>query len=173
MLKLNQEQQKEIKTIKERNVTLKLSDADCERLAKKCGQRGLTIGELFENFVGDLIDGTYSNGSDERMYANEWFNRCHFSWGREDTLLKEFITWGIDVEEFLTVCDEMGYYKEHPKEYQDEVEKSGIENLWFNIDYNDFTEVFLEKHPDADMEKEIALCRKWFSDFEKLQGETN
>ena len=28
----------------------------------------LSIGELFENFVADLIYGTHTNGSDERMY---------------------------------------------------------------------------------------------------------
>ena len=61
-----EEQQKEIETIRERKITVKLSDADCDRLARKCGEHGLTIGELIENFVGDLVGGTYSNGSDER-----------------------------------------------------------------------------------------------------------
>ena len=60
-----EEQQKEIETIRERKITVKLSDADCDRLARKCGEHGLTIGELIENFVGDLVGGTYSNGSDE------------------------------------------------------------------------------------------------------------
>ena len=65
-----EEQQKEIETIRERKITVKLSDADCDRLARKCGEHGLTIGELIENFVGDLVGGTYSNGSDERDYAD-------------------------------------------------------------------------------------------------------
>ena len=70
-----EEQQKEIETIRERKITVKLSDADCDRLARKCGKHGLTIGELIENFVGDLVGGTYSNGSDERDYADQWFER--------------------------------------------------------------------------------------------------
>lgn len=69
-----EEQRKEIETIKKRQIKLELSDADCDRLARKCGEYGLTIGELIENFVGDLVDGTYSNGSDERMYAQQWFD---------------------------------------------------------------------------------------------------
>ena len=73
-----EEQQKEIETIRERKITVKLSDADCDRLARKCGEHGLTIGELIENFVGDLVGGTYSNGSDERDYADRWFERCWF-----------------------------------------------------------------------------------------------
>ena len=68
-----EEQQKEIETIRERKITVKLSDADCDRLARKCGEHGLTIGELIENFVGDLVGGTYSNGSDERDYRKDWY----------------------------------------------------------------------------------------------------
>ena len=35
--KLKKELQKEIETIRERKITVKLSDADCDRLARKCG----------------------------------------------------------------------------------------------------------------------------------------
>ena len=45
-----EEQRKEIETIKKRQIKLELSDADCDRLARKCGEYGLTIGELIENF---------------------------------------------------------------------------------------------------------------------------
>lgn len=37
-----EEQKKEIETIRERKITVKLSDADCDRLARKCGEHGLT-----------------------------------------------------------------------------------------------------------------------------------
>ena len=68
-----EEQQKEIETIRERKITVKLSDADCDRLARKCGEHGLTIGELIENFVGDLVGGTYSNGSDIVYVLIRWY----------------------------------------------------------------------------------------------------
>ena len=171
MFKLNEEQQKEISTIKERTITLKLSDADCERLARKCGECGLTVGQLFENFVGDLVDGTYSNGSDERMHAEEWFNRCWFAHPYEETLLKELLDWNRDIEDFITACDEKDHFKEHPEEYKDELEDQSIEDLWFNEDYRYYTEEFLENHPGADMEKEINLCRKYLEDLAKLKGE--
>ena len=86
-----EEQQKEIETIRERKITVKLSDADCDRLARKCGEHGLTIGELIENFVGDLVGGTYSNGSDERDYADQWFERCWFGMFPEPTLLNHLL----------------------------------------------------------------------------------
>lgn len=54
---------------------------------ESAGEYGLTIGELIENFVGDLVDGTYSNGS-ERMYAQQWFERCWFGMFPEPSLLQ-------------------------------------------------------------------------------------
>ena len=73
------EQEEEIKSIKSRKYNINLSDADVERLAAKALSYGLTAGELLENFIGDLVHGTYSNGSDERMYASAWAERCWFA----------------------------------------------------------------------------------------------
>ena len=49
-------QREEIETIKPRTITVNLSDADVRRLAEKSGEGGLTISELLENFIGDLVD---------------------------------------------------------------------------------------------------------------------
>lgn len=92
-------QEKEIKTIKNRSITIKLSDADCERISKKAGLGGQTVSELLENFIGDLISGTYTNGSDERDRANQWYDRCWFSW-TENTLLQYLLELDYDVEEY-------------------------------------------------------------------------
>lgn len=81
------EQQKEIETIKPRKYMLKLSDADVERLAKRAGKYNMTASELLENFIGDLVGGTYSNGSDERDYADRWAERCWFSHENDKNLI--------------------------------------------------------------------------------------
>lgn len=99
------EQKKEIETIRERKITVKLSDADCDRLARKCGEHGLTIGELIENFVGDLVGGTYSNGSDERDYADQWFERCWFGMFPEPTLLNHLLNLGYEPEHYLDMLE--------------------------------------------------------------------
>lgn len=39
-------QKEEIKTIKERNIVLNLSDKDCERISRKAATVGLTVSEL-------------------------------------------------------------------------------------------------------------------------------
>lgn len=100
-----EEQKKEIETIRERKITVKLSDADCDRLARKCGEHGLTIGELIENFVGDLVGGTYSNGSDERDYADQWFERCWFGMFPEPTLLNHLLNLGYEPEHYLDMLE--------------------------------------------------------------------
>ena len=57
------QQQEEIETIRSRTIEVKLSDADVKRISEKAAAHGLTVGELIENFIGDLVCGTYSNHS--------------------------------------------------------------------------------------------------------------
>lgn len=102
-------QKAEIETIRERTVKLKLSDADTVRITERAASVGLTVSELLESFIGDLIDGTYSNGSDERMLANQWFERCGFSFMYERTFLTFLIEWGniqpvLDTLEYIEDC---------------------------------------------------------------------
>lgn len=92
-----EEQRKEIETIRERNIGVRLSDADCRRIAEKAARVGMTVEELIASFIGDLVDGTYTNGSDERMYAQRWFDRCGFQMMAEETLLSWLVsTGGVD-----------------------------------------------------------------------------
>ena len=53
------QQQEEIETIRSRTIEVKLSDADVKRISEKAAAHGLTVGELIENFIGDLVCGTY------------------------------------------------------------------------------------------------------------------
>jgi len=101
------EQQKEIKTIKPRTYSLNLSDADVERIAKTAGAYGLTVSELLENFIGDLVAGTYSNGSDERMYADQWAERCWFSLDPEKNLVQYLCSeaWEFDFSDLMNVLE--------------------------------------------------------------------
>lgn len=97
-------QQTEIKTIAPRTFRLNLSDADVERLFKKAAEVSLTAEQLLENFIGDLLDGTYSNGSDERILAGEWFDRCWFSYFYYDTFLAYLVRDGV-YENFIDLLD--------------------------------------------------------------------
>lgn len=81
-----------------RTIKLELSDEECEQLAEMAGKGGLSVSELLENFIQDLVGGERSNGSDERECAKQWYDRCWFGMFPERTflcyLLKEY---GIDI----------------------------------------------------------------------------
>ena len=92
---------------KERAITIHLSDSDCKTLMNKCGEHGITINELFENFAGDLAGGRYTNGSDERRAASDWFDRCWFGMFPEKTLLNHLLNWDYDPEEYFELISEL------------------------------------------------------------------
>ena len=70
--------QKKLVTMRKRTFKLNLIDDDCEDFIIKAASVGLTPEKLLENFINDLICGVCTNGSDEREYAERWFNRCDF-----------------------------------------------------------------------------------------------
>ena len=88
------QKQEEIETIRPRTIKVKLSESDVKRISEKATAHGLTVGELIQNFIDDLVRGTYSNGSDERMYTVQWFNRCLFGMFPDLTSLRYLIEWG-------------------------------------------------------------------------------
>jgi len=170
------EQQKEIATIKERTITVKLSDADCARLMDKCGACGLTVGELIENFIGDLVCGTYSNGSDEREYANRWFDRCGFSMFPEKTLLNYFLWYGMDPEEYLNMLESiedekkgLEYIKQHPElpHYENDLEAHAESIADYEEELKTMTEDW-KPEGEPDMEEEISRIKKWVEEKEQL-----
>lgn len=91
-----EQQAAEIKTIKPREFKINLSDADVKRLFEKAYSNGITPEYLIESYLGDLLCGTYSNGSDERDLANEYFDRCDHSLG----LTGSFLQWAIEEDQY-------------------------------------------------------------------------
>lgn len=174
---MGNQQQKEMKTIRKRQITVKLSDADCDRLVDLCGRYNLGVGELLENFIGDLVEGTYSNGSDERAYAKEWFERCWFSLQPEQTLLNHLLSWGYEPEDYLDMVDEIKdlrnqrkYVVNHPDEftYPDE-EKRSLKELVIDIE-DALASMREDWHPEGKvhMSKEIRRIRKWKEEKQSL-----
>ena len=116
-------QKKEIETIKDRTLILKLSDADCDRILQKAAGCGLTVSELLASFIGDLVDGTFTNGSDERYLAEDWFNRCGFERDDKRTLLWHLLEQNADLENFIELYEENEEYKSHPEEFEEQREE--------------------------------------------------
>ena len=169
------EQEREIGTIRERKIIVKLSDADCDSLARKCGEYGLTIGELIENFIGDLVGGTYSNGSDERDCADAWFERCWFGMFPKATLLKHLLECEYAPEDYLnalenleTAKEQKKYMEDHPAE-TDEEEASCIDT-----DIEEWEEELedmrrgWEPAEEPNMDVEIELIKRWIEERNSL-----
>lgn len=161
-----EKQEKEIETIRERKITVKLSDADCERLARRCGEHNLTIGELIENFIGDLVDGTYSNGSDERDYAEKWFKRCWFGMFSEPTLLSHLIYWGYDPEDYLLAMRNIETDKEEKKnleEHSEEIRYIDDDMEYWEEEIESMT-YYWKPNKETIMDEEIKLIKKWVNE---------
>jgi hypothetical protein len=174
------DQQKEIETIKEREITLKLSDADVERVFKKAGEVGLTVSELLQNFIGDLVYGTYSNGSDERMYANQWFERCWFGMFPDKTFLRYLIYWTDQLENVSDLWDDIQGYKEeielsktHPEKFDDEEIQALHEDLKsFEDELNEIFSDFKKWAKDekiGTLEEEIEKVVKFNAEMEQMK----
>ena len=177
------EQQTEIETINPRTYHLNLSDNDVKRLALKAGECNLNVSELLENFIGDLISGTYSNGSDERMYAEQWYQRCWFAMFSDDTFLKFLLLWG-DLGAYMDLMDELESNKkemaemtadaeEYSSEERDELQEY-INDLQKEKDY--YWNKFLERKRQKEsyvFEKEIENIMAWKSQLNTLLDTEN
>lgn len=178
---MSDDKKKEIATIKERIIKVNLSEADCERLALLCGKYDLTVGKLIENFIGDLVGGTYTNGSDERMYADQWLRRCWFGMYPEKTLLNHLIVEEFNPEEYLEYLDdiekakkELARAEEHLEEVEEEEKKFIAEDI---RGWNEAVEEMLygwNPEYEPDMEEEIVRIRKWVEEKNRfVNGEEN
>jgi len=169
----------EIGTIRNRNIELPLSDADVQRLWEKAGKVGMTAGELLTSFIGDLVCGTYTNGSDERMYAEEWFERCGFSFTAKNTFLR-----------YLLEHDKLGGFIFNDNAFTDGKEELAEMEALQEKDVDDLKEIecinneiaYFQENIDRDFadyvtwckgeqpgcaEEEIKKVREWYRNMKK------
>lgn len=146
--------------IKARTFKLELSEADVEKLFYKAGAVGLTPEQLLENFIADLICGERTNGSDERMYAEAWFDRCGFAYMKERTLLNYLIDNSYDIVEFLVLHSSMN----------DENVKCS--QMAYD-EYNETVEGYIKwsKKSNPDIEKEVDNVVDWYANYQNKINE--
>lgn len=176
-IKMNQNEEK---TIKDRKIVVKLSDADIDRICNKAGEAGLSVSELLENFIGDLVGGTYSNGSDERDAALDWYERCWFGMFQEDTLLRYLLCdWYYDPKEFIELLENIEDAKgiienyennceEYDEEDLEEIEHAREDLRDLNKEYQEIVDSFIKRNPNVNMTEEIEKVKKWVSEKNDL-----
>lgn len=113
-----------------RNISINLYSDEVEDLCRTAAGVGMTVSKLFENFVADLIEGTKTNGSDERMYIDQWFRRCAFSMFREETFLSYLTDWRL-VDRVVAIWNDIQELE--GMEELDAYDKSELESLWEDL----------------------------------------
>lgn len=157
--------------VTERTVGIQMSDEDAEKLSALAANHGKTVGELLSGFVGDLICGSQTNGSDEREFAELWLNRRYGYW-KDDSLLAHLANSDPDVNaavsEFLTQYGNWKLSLEHPEEFADETEDCPGEKLYCQMVVEDYLRGW--SHADDIPEEEIKRCREWLAEANRLNG---
>lgn len=150
-------QKTDIAAIKKRRLILNLSDADVARLCERTAGVGLTPEKLLENFIGDLVDGTFSNGSDERMYANQWFERCWFSLFPENTFLR-YLTEAGKLNEIQDCLEEVELLEMDIRCTMESLERGTVESMdgfitWKDLTYSDGKQCYKSREAWEDKER--------------------
>ena len=160
-------QKEEIETIKDRQITLKLSDVDVKRLCEKSGAVGLTVSELLQNFIGDLVDGTYTNGSDERMLANQWFERCWFSIFPEYTFLRFLIDYNV-VEDTIEEWNEINCFKELEEPDEDDKEDLTYYEECIDEKFEEYRGHRKDRAEEVKLDVEMKKVINWWEQYKQM-----
>ena len=168
---------------KKRAFNLELTDEDLKAFITKCYQDGTTPAEVLEGFINDLVDGSRIRGSDERMYAKQYYERCGYGFlfsGEYRTftqwLLREYGDYSLkEIIDFLddikTFEEEIAYLKEHP----DECKEGELEDLEAELKgstedieryYQEYTEGTTK--PDT-LEEGIKGVREYLEMIERIK----
>ena len=116
--------------IKQRQFILELSDKETKAFIDKCAKDGTTPAEVLEGFICDLTGAERTRGSDERMFAKQYYDRCGYGFFTgeycnftqwllneyEEQSLKEIID---SLDDIKTFEEEIAYLKEHPEECEE------------------------------------------------------
>ena len=150
----------------QRTLTVRLTDDDIDALCRKAGGADLTVGELLENFISDLVGGSRTNGSDERMLAHQWFDRCWFSICHEMTFLSYLIDYDL-VDAAMDYWTDLEGYRE-----QDDLDEYDKEDMaYYTEELNTLFKEYKKYYPESsELSVEMAMEKvvKWSREREEL-----
>lgn len=66
--------------LKKHRFTVELTEDTFQAFKDKLQADGTTPAEVLEGFINDLVDGTFTRGSDERMLAHQYYDRCGYGY---------------------------------------------------------------------------------------------
>lgn len=118
--------------LRKRTIKLNLANTDLKEFVQFCYENGTTPAEVLEGFINDLIDGSRTRGSDERMLAGEYFSRCCYPNYADLVTFKEYCSFlqyvlceqsisdiEVMIEDKECFENEIDYLKKHPEECEE------------------------------------------------------
>lgn len=144
--------------LKERQLKINLTDDEVERISREAGKVNLTVPELLENFIADLVGSNRRNGSDECDRADAWFERCWFSMFPEETFLRFMLTEYYSVSNFVTTYSELRVCEDDLLDATDEEEirsiREDIDGLRKELE--EIVSEYRERNPQAEVTLEMC-----------------
>lgn len=167
--------QKQKTEIYECKLTLKLTGEDADRICRKAGEAEITVTELLQEFIGDLIHGRHTGGSDERDCADMWFNR-RYSMLCDNNDFVRYALMYYNVDELLRVQESIEEYEEmlQDEEYEEdwdglrenvEAWKSELEEV-----YAGFLEWSEPKKAEKNLDEDMQRLAAWKEGVERFKG---
>ncbi len=128
--------QKDAETLRERDIKIKLTDEEVTSLLLEATRRNTTVEELLEDFVANLTGSIRNRGSDERELANEYVERCIYSFDDNESFLQWLSIYGdltgvlIELDNLVEALadddiDEIEYSQGEIREAYDEYRNAG------------------------------------------------
>lgn len=176
-------------TGKERTITFQMPDEDLRLAFVAAGKAGMTLGELVAAFLNDLVDGAGTRGSDERMYANMWYDRCGFQYERAMTFLM-YLLEADELEDLMTDRREMQKAMEEAEALSRDIEaesnperrismdlerrefldEATERSIWMKERWDDYQRAC--PYGDKDYDDAVLAATSWFESMERaIHGE--
>lgn len=150
---------------REQKFILKLSTVDVKELYVMAGKEGLEPEELLEGFLSDLLGNDRSHGSDERMLAEQWFERYRASISPEETFLK----YVLEEEDIGQIAEALKGLEEteaeisaiHKQLETGEVEMLGGTYAWEELTYGDGTPCYASQEEwEKELREDLEFCQE-------------
>lgn len=169
-------------------IEISMDEEDFQAVLLKAGCVGLTAGELASAFFNDLVHGQYTNGSDERMLAEEYYDRCFYAGGPCLSFSQYLLSQGEMEQFFDTIRDhrsgqaDVEDIKADIAEETDETEKAEMQKslddaVSYVKELEDDLQALFERfrqvnpHFDGTAQDAIAEAVAWCENMERTMKE--
>ena len=166
--------------LRQRNFAVELTDSTAAAFYELCCRNGTDAGEVLAGFINDLVCGSHTRGSDERMYAQQYFERCCYDLCAPETFLRYLLNYDemttlLDcMETRQDAADDLAYYAEHPdgtadflQDLRDVVQEADAEIQ--NI-YTEYTAHTKHGQPET-LETGLQAVREYVKNLDSMKGE--